>query len=87
MGCHFLLQGIFPTLGLNPRLLYWKWILYPLRHQGTPCTLHKRPTSGEADTTAFLSQRNPILQVTVWFTNESEFSNSLASGAGSWAEL
>ena len=22
MGCHFLLQGIFPTQGLNPRLLH-----------------------------------------------------------------
>ena len=24
MGCHFLLQGIFPTLGLNPHLLNWQ---------------------------------------------------------------
>ena len=24
MGCHFLLQGIFPTRGLNPRLLHWQ---------------------------------------------------------------
>ena len=23
VGCHFLLQGIFPTLGLNLRLLRW----------------------------------------------------------------
>ena len=23
LGCHFLLQGIFPTQGLNP--LLWKW--------------------------------------------------------------
>ena len=23
MGCHFLLQGIFPTQGLNPHLLHW----------------------------------------------------------------
>ena len=22
VGCHFVLQGIFPTQGLNPRLLY-----------------------------------------------------------------
>ena len=34
MGCHFLLQGIFPTQGLNSRLLHFrqspasKWILY-----------------------------------------------------------
>ena len=23
VGCHFLLQGIFPTQGLDPYLLYW----------------------------------------------------------------
>ena len=32
VGCHFLLQGIFPTQGLNPHLLWlWqigRWILY-----------------------------------------------------------
>ena len=28
MGCHFLLQGIFLTQGLNPQLLHYKWILY-----------------------------------------------------------
>ena len=26
--CHFLLQGIFPTQGLYPHLLYYRWILY-----------------------------------------------------------
>ena len=26
--CHFLLQGIFPILGLNPYLLHCRWILY-----------------------------------------------------------
>ena len=34
-GCwHFLLQGMFPTLGLNPGLLHCKQILYYLNHQG-----------------------------------------------------
>ena len=28
VGCHFLLQGIFPTEGLNPCLLLSRWILY-----------------------------------------------------------
>jgi len=36
MGCHALLQGIFPTPGLNPGLLHWTWILYPLNHLGSP---------------------------------------------------
>ena len=28
VGCHFLLQGIFPTQGSNPHLLHCRWILY-----------------------------------------------------------
>jgi len=33
VGCHALLQGIFPTQGLSPGLLHCRWILYPLSHQ------------------------------------------------------
>ena len=33
-SCSFL-QGIFSTQGLNPGLLYWRWILYCLSHQGS----------------------------------------------------
>ena len=36
VGCHFLLQGIFPTHGLNPVLLHCRQTLYPLSHQGIP---------------------------------------------------
>ena len=36
VGCHFLLQGIFPTQELNPRLLHCGWILSCLSHQGSP---------------------------------------------------
>ena len=28
VGCHFLLQGIFPTQGLNPSLCFGRQILY-----------------------------------------------------------
>ena len=38
-GCHFLLQGIFPTQGLNPRLLHllhWQVDSLPLHHVGSP---------------------------------------------------
>ena len=35
-GCHSLLQGIFPTQGLNPGLPHCRWILYHLSHQGSP---------------------------------------------------
>ena len=34
MGCHFLLQGIFPTQGLNLGLPHCGQTLYPLSHQG-----------------------------------------------------
>ena len=36
VGCHALLQGIFPTQGLNPGLLHCRQILYSLSHQGSP---------------------------------------------------
>ena len=39
VGCHALLQGIFPAQGLNPHLshhLHCRWILYPLSHLGSP---------------------------------------------------
>ena len=28
VGCHSLLQGIFPTQGSNPRLVHCRWIIY-----------------------------------------------------------
>ena len=34
MGCHFLLQGIFPTQGSNPHLLHWQADSLPLNHLG-----------------------------------------------------
>ena len=35
VGYHCLLQGIFPTQGLNPRLLHCRWLLFQLNHQGS----------------------------------------------------
>ena len=34
MGCHFLLQEIFPTKGLNPDFPHCRQTLYRLSHQG-----------------------------------------------------
>ena len=42
MGCHFLLQGIFPTQGSNLHLLSlldWQVDSLPLSHLGSPSTL------------------------------------------------
>ena len=36
VGSLSLLQGIFPTQGLNPGLLHCRQILYQLRHKGSP---------------------------------------------------
>ena len=36
MGCHCLLQGIFPTQGSNPGLPHCRQTLYPLSLQGSP---------------------------------------------------
>ena len=41
VGCHYLLQGIFPTQGFNTPLLHWQVDSLPPSHQGSPCyTLH-----------------------------------------------
>ena len=34
VGCHVLLQGIFPTQGSNPGIPHCRWILYCLSHWG-----------------------------------------------------
>ena len=36
VDCHFFLQGIFPTQGLNPALPHCRQTLYPLSHKGSP---------------------------------------------------
>ena len=47
-GCHFFLQGTFPTQELNPHvlcLLHCRQVLYPLSHWGSPhmkCRREKR---------------------------------------------
>ena len=35
VGCHSLLQGIFPTKGSNPGLLHCRQMLYHVGHQGS----------------------------------------------------
>ena len=44
VGCHALLQGIFPTQGLNPHLLHllhWQAGSLPLAPPGNPIGLHR----------------------------------------------
>ena len=44
VGCHFLLQGIFPTWGSNPGLPHFRQTLYRLSHQGSLSYRLKRST-------------------------------------------
>ena len=39
VGCHCLLQGVFPTQESNPGLQHCRQILYRLNHQGSPDNL------------------------------------------------
>ena len=39
VGCNALLQGIFPTQGLNPGLPHCRWIRYQLSYQGSPINM------------------------------------------------
>ena len=43
VGCHFLLQGIFPAHGSNPVLLHCRQILYHLSYQGNPSDFTRWP--------------------------------------------
>ena len=42
VGCHFLVQGTFPTQESNLSLLHCRQTLYLRSHQGSPC--HVKPT-------------------------------------------
>ena len=55
VGSHFLLQGIFPTRGLNSDLLHCKQILYYLNHQGSPIS--------EESLAQFLEWKTTLLQI------------------------
>ena len=41
VGCHFLLQEIFPTQESNPGLLHCRQMLYRLSYQGSPMNKKK----------------------------------------------
>ena len=72
VDCCFLLQGIFPTQGLNPGLLHCRQILYHLSHQAS-LTIHKfffvflrSSEVGEIDAVHGSSQRKSLEHGSVW---------------------
>ena len=58
MGCHFLLQGIFPTQGLNPGLRHCRQTLYRLSHQGSSEYIMRNTRLEEAQAGIKISGRN-----------------------------
>ena len=48
VGCHFLLQGIFPTQGSNPGLSHCRQTLYRLSHQYNGKVLIRGRPMGQA---------------------------------------
>ena len=72
VGCHFLLQGIFPTQESNPCLLYCRWILY---HSATrECAKIKWNLKKK-------KEKNKVIQGLVkywWIDNEESQSCSLS---------
>ena len=56
MGCHALLQGIFPTQRWNPGLLHCRWILHQLSYQGSP---KKGPSMCRCRSRAFRKRQGP----------------------------
>ena len=49
VGCHFLLQGIFPTQGSNPALSHCRQMLYRLSHRGGPRGIWYLPLIGDTN--------------------------------------
>ena len=64
VGCHALLQRIFPIQGLNPRLLHCRQILYHLSHQESPWNHNYDSYTGTIVVVQSLSQ--VPLHVTTW---------------------
>ena len=90
MGCHFLLQGIFPTQGSNPGLPYCRQMLYCLSHPGSPETGGGWAEFSRVDkyqSSSGLSRQTMILFKVKWRElpggPEVKTSPSSAEGAGS----
>ena len=60
VGCHFLLQGIFPNQASNLRLLHCRQILYHLSHQGRSSLSSRRKSNSMEERIFFSSWKFPI---------------------------
>ena len=67
VGCHAVLQGIFPTQGSYPGLLHCRWILYCLSQQGSidltdsnQCAHTEQPGANKAYVKAVKNKRRRV---------------------------
>ena len=60
VGCHFLLQGIFLTQGLNPCFLHWQADSLPLRHLASPMNCMKKSKVKMLVTQSCLTLYTPV---------------------------
>ena len=64
MDCHFLLQGIFLTQGLNPGLPHCRQTLYQLDHQESPKPVLLSTTETEQDSVTLLDMEAFVFPIT-----------------------
>ena len=93
VGCHFLLQGVFPTQGLNPGLLHCRQTLYHLSHQGSS-QLYGGVNSNLLQEVLYHTQvyctqspcpcSSPLLTCTSTGDTQTQFCLSLCGVSGSW---
>ena len=72
MGCYVLLQGIFPTQGLNPsllHLLHCKQTLYPLSHLGSPFSVLNISQNTTFSITIKLYKKPIIQELSFYYPN------------------
>ena len=65
VGCHFLLQGIFLTQGLNPRLLHGRVTSLPLSHQGSSTIAWGFPR--------FKEKKTPFQKTRLWVSSDRQW--------------
>ena len=62
VGCHFFLQGIFPTQGSNPGLPHCRQTLYRLSYQGSPKHKLESKLLGKKSITSGVQMTLPLCQ-------------------------
>ena len=81
VGCHFILQGVFPIQGSNLGVLYWHADSLPLSHLGSPYTFgrwRKRLERSHASTCTLSLLSSTLLSLALSLLWSDNFLNFLA---------